>query len=437
MKKAESKKINVGVIGHGNIGRGVVAYFQKGNGERFGVHLKKVVVSNLEKHKNKISSSILTNKVEEVLGDPEIDVVVELIGGLDPAKNYISQALEKKKSVVTANKAVMAKYTKELFDKARSNSVDLAFEAAVGGGIPIINTLNRYKGEKIERVLAILNGTTNFILSRMEEGLDFMGALKIAQEKGFAEANHILDTGGFDARDKLSLVASLIFNSQVESDDILTHGITDITQVDIDFAEKYGVEEGGPGYTIKLLAIAERLNGSVELRVNPALVPKNHPLATIRDEVNAVFVEGELAGPQIFSGRGAGTNPTSSAVISDILRLASNIQKGVTDDLPSLDSKVSFLSPEKSEKEGYIRINLVHKPGSIHEVTGIIAKHKLNIKDSIQRAKHGYKTKDGTVVIPDIITIERAPQKTIELALVDLSRSKRVDGEPFFMNIEN
>jgi homoserine dehydrogenase len=435
--KKIGKKINVGVIGHGNIGRGVVEYLQKGNGAKFGVSLKKVAVSNIAKHKKTIPASLLTDKVSDILNDPEIDIVVELIGGLDPAKKYILSALKNGKSVITANKAVMAKYTKELFDIARNNNVDLAFEAAVGGGIPIISTLNRYKGEKIERVLGILNGTTNFILSKMEEGLDFEKAVKIAQDKGFAEANHILDTGGFDARDKLALLASLIFDSEVNANSIATNGITEITSVDIDFADKYGVEEGGPGYVIKLLAVAERINGSVELRVNPALVLKTHPLAAIRDEVNAVFIDGELAGPQIFSGRGAGTDPTSSAVISDIIRIASNIQKGVVDDLPGLTSNVKFLPSEKSKKEGYIRINLFHKPGSLYEVAGIIAKHNLNIKDSIQRAKHGYEAKNKTVVIPDIITIESAPQKVIDQALRSLSKSNKVDGDPFFMDIED
>lgn len=435
-KNSIAKKLNIGVIGHGNIGRGVVEYFQKGKGERFGISLKKVVVSNILKHKKSIPSSKLTNRVEEIINDPEIDIVVELIGGLDLAKKYILESLEQGKSVVTANKAVMAKYTIELFDKARKKKVDLAFEAAVGGGIPIINTLNRYRGEKIERVLAILNGTTNFILTQMEQGLDFENALKKATDKGFAEANHILDTGGFDSRDKLALIASLIFNTSISSDSIPTKGITEITPIDIDFADKYGVDIGGPGYVIKLLAVAERINESVELKVTPALLLKTHPLATIREEVNAVFVDGELAGPQIFSGRGAGTDPTTSAVISDILRIADNIHKGVIDDLPMLDSKINIIANDKIENEGYIRVNMIHRPGSIHEVTGIIAKHELNIKDSLQRSKYKYTTKNKNVAIPDIITIEKASQDIIDRALNELERSKKVDGRPFFMSIE-
>ncbi len=429
----EKKQVNVGLIGFGNIGKGVVRYFQEGHGKNFNIHLKRIAVRDLTKQRE--IDVELTDKVDDIFNDPEIDIVVELIGGLDPAKQYIIKSIEKGKSVVTANKAVMSRFTKELFDVARENNVDLAFEAAVGGGIPIINTLNRYKGEKIERVLGVLNGTTNFVLTQMEQGLDFNTAIKIAQEKGFAEADHILDTGGFDTRDKLALIASLIFNSQVDPEKIQTHGITEITPVDIDFADKYKVAEGGRGYAIKLLAIAERRDGDVELSVGPALISRDHPLASIRDEVNAVYVEGELAGPQTFSGKGAGTNPTSSAVVSDILRLANNMQRGVVDELPDLNSKVSYIKHEKMEQKGYIRVNLKHQPGSLYAVTGILSQHGLNIDDSIQRGDYGYDI--GKVrFVPDIITLEPAPVKVIEKVLAELSKSDRVDGDPLFMNIE-
>ena len=427
------KQVNVALIGFGNIGKGVVKYFQEGRGKAFNIHLKRVAVRDVSKQRPlKVD---LTDKIDDLINDPEIDIVVELIGGLDPAKQYIVKALEKGKSVVTANKAVMARFSKELFDKAQQNSVDLAFEASVGGGIPIINTLNRYQGEKIEKVLGVLNGTTNFILTQMEQGLDFETAVRIAQEKGFAEADHILDTGGFDTRDKLALIASLIFNAQVNPEKISTRGITDITPVDIDFADKYKVAEGGRGYAIKLLAIAERKNGDVVLRVDPALINRDHPLASVRDEVNAVYVEGELAGPQTFSGRGAGTNPTSSAVVSDIIRLATNIQRGVVDELPKLNSKVTYLQPDKMKQKGYIRVNLKHEPGSLYAVSGIFAKHGLNVEDSIQRGEYGYEV-GGEHFIPDIITVDPAPVRVIDKVLAELGKSDRVDGDPLFMSIE-
>lgn len=424
------KTVNVGLIGFGNIGKGVVQYFLDGKGKEFNVSLKKVLVSDLSKKRTPQFTSI-TNNPKEIFEDPQMDIVVEVMGGVDIAKKYILQAIENKKHVVTANKAVMSRNAKELFNAARKNSIDLAFEAAVGGGIPIIRTIHGYKGEKINKVMAILNGTTNFILSQMEKGLDFQSSLKIAQEKGFAEANHILDTGGFDTRDKLALLASLIFNTTVDLNKISCSGITNITPVDIDFANKYGTEEGGRGYAIKLLAIATRYDGTVELRVNPVLISKNHPLAAIHEEYNGVYIEGELCGPQMFWGKGAGTNPTTSAVISDILRIAGNIQNNTIDEMPTLTTKVKFVNPKNIGQRGYIRANLKHKPGSLHQIAGILAKQKLNIEDSIQRKKF-----EDRKFIPNIIVIQMAKQEKINKALKQIEKSNRVFGKPFFLTIE-
>ncbi|MBI2022663.1 homoserine dehydrogenase [Candidatus Daviesbacteria bacterium] len=432
-----SKQINVGLIGLGSVGRGVARYFQQGRGKNFGINLKKVAVFNLKKDR-RLGYSLppLTDKPEEIINDPQIDIVVELIGGINPAKKYILDAIKSKKSVVTANKAVIAQYAKEFFTAAKQNNADFAFEGAVGGGIPLIRTLLGFSGEKINRVMAILNGTTNFILTQMEEGLDFATALKDAQAKGFAEANHILDTGGFDARDKLAILASLIFNSEIKTQSIYCEGITGITPVDVDFASKFGTDEDGKGYAIKLIAQAQRLNGEIVLRVNPALIAKNHPLASIRNELNAVYLEGELFGQLTISGPGAGTNPTTSAVISDILRLTDNLRKGITDDLPALDSKVKLSKAENINQKGYIRVNLRHKPGSLAAVAKILAKHQLNISDSIQRRRFETKIK-GVSYIPDIITVESTQRGRIEKALKEVSKSGRVEGAPFFLGFED
>ncbi|MDP3987981.1 MAG: homoserine dehydrogenase [Candidatus Levybacteria bacterium] len=430
----EAKQVNIGLIGFGNIGRGIVKYFNDGKGKQFNVHLKKVLVSNPLKKRDPQYSAVTTNP-KEIFDDPQIDIVVEVMGGVDTAKKYILEALKNKKNVVTANKAVMSRFAKELFDTARKKSLDIGFEAAVGGGIPIIRTINGYKGEKITKIMAILNGTTNFILSQMEKGLSFEEALKIAQEKGFAEANHILDTGGFDTRDKLALLASLIFNTQIDINKISCAGITEITPIDIDFANKYNTEDGGWGYAIKLLAVAKKHNGTIELRVNPALISKNHPLASIHDEFNAVYIEGELCGPQMFWGKGAGTNPTTSAVISDILRIAKNIQNGTSDELPSLDSKVKYVDPQDIVQKGYIRVSLKHIPGSLYKISGFLAQSKLNIEDSIQRKNFEFDC-GNKKCIPDIITIQSAKQKTINTALKNIQKSNRVFGKPFFLNFE-
>lgn len=424
-----SRPINVGLIGFGTVGTGVVRYFNEGNADRFGVNLTRVAVRDSSKTRSVQFSSLTTNAAD-IINDPDIDIVVELMGGVGRAKDYMFDAINLGKSVVTANKAVMSRHMKELFDVARSQSVDLAFEAAVGGGIPIIETFNRYQGDRINRVMAIINGTTNYILTRMEEGADFDPALADAQEKGFAEKpNHILDTGGFDSRDKLAVLASLAFNTQVNVEDIPCRGIADITSVDIDFAREYG-------YAIRLLAIAQRYDdGKVELRVNPALIKREHPLASIRDEFNALYVESRWAGPQTFTGRGAGADPTAIAVISDILHVAENIRKGTSDELPTLDSKVKYVDPGDIRRKGYMRVNLKDVPGSLHAVTGILYKHRLNLKNSIQRESFAQSV-NGHQYIPDIITVDPAPQRVIEAALKEIRRSKSVYGTPFFLSFE-
>lgn len=424
-----SRPINVGLIGFGTVGTGVVRYFQEGNGDRFGVNLARVAVRDSSKPRA-IEFAYLTADARDIINDPNIDIVVELMGGVGKAKDYMFDAIDQGKSVVTANKAVMSRHMKELFDAARSQSVDLAFEAAVGGGIPIIETFSRYRGDRIDRVMAIINGTTNYILTRMEEGADFDPALADAQDKGYAEKpNHILDTGGFDSRDKLAVLASLAFNTQVDIERIPCRGITDITKVDIDFAREHG-------YAIKLLAVAQRhSDGEVELRVNPALIRREHQLASIRDEFNALYVESRWAGPQVFTGKGAGADPTAIAVVSDILHVAENIRKDTSDELPTLDSKITYADPGGLRRKGYMRVNLRDVPGSLHKVTGILYKHHLNVKDSIQRGSFAQSV-NGYQYIPDIITVDAAPQRVIEAALKEMKRSRRVHGAPFFLSFE-
>ena len=427
--------IYAGLIGFGNVGTGVVEYFQRGNGEPYGVELKKVAVANTAKPRD-VSFPYVTGDVDDILKDSDIKIVIELMGGQTPATEYILDALDRRKSVVTANKAVISRYAKELFGAARGRGVDLAFEASVAGGIPIIRTLRGYKGDRINSIVGILNGTTNYILSRMEDGMDFDAALRLAQQKGFAEAEHALDTGGYDARDKIAILASLAYNTQIKPEDIYCEGITEITPIDLDFAGKYEVEEGGKGYTIKLLASAVRYDNKLELHVYPALVRKEHPLAAVRDEFNAVYIEGELCGAQTYQGRGAGRNATTSAVITDVIRVADNIKNGITDELPSLDSRYDFVDIGNVERRGYVRVDLRHKPLSIARASTILGTHGFNIEDSIQR-KAFMKTIDGEMVIPNIITSEPLPYRTVQDALEELARSDRVHGRPFYLRFED
>lgn len=428
------KPINVGLIGFGTIGTGVVKYFLEGRGEPNHLRLKKVVDADLNRPRE-VSFPATTDRVEDILDDPDVQIVIELIGGVDPAKDIMLRAMRNGKSVVTANKAVLSRHMKELFETARKCSVDFAFEASVAASIPIIRILKGLRGERIEKLSGILNGTSNYILSQMECGLEFQTALNLAIEKGFAELDHSLDTGGGDARDKLAIIASLMYDCETRPEDIYCEGITSITAVDLDFAAKHGLEEGEPGYTIKSLATVRRLGEKLELHVYPALISKAHPLGSVRNELNAIYFEGELSGPQFYQGKGAGRDGTTSAIVSDLLHIAENLRHGVTDWLPTLGSRVEPEDVYRLKRRGYVRINLKHIPGSIAEASQIMAKHGLNIEDSIQRRRF-QSIVNNEVVIPDIVTVEPLSYGTLKQALAELEKSNRVDGKPFFLRFE-
>ena len=235
--------------------------------------------------------------------------------------------------------------------------------------------------------------------------MSFEDALTLAQEKGFAESNHILDTGGFDSRDKLAIISSLVFNTHVNPEKIYCEGITSVTDTDLDFAVKYRVEEGEPGYTVKSLASVRHNGQALELFVYPALIRKDHPLASVRDELNAVYMEGDYCGPQLLLGKGAGMKPTASAVVSDIFHIADNLRRGVSDPLPTLDNEIDIADVRTLKRQGYIRMGLTHVPGSFAAASKILADAGMNIKDSVQRWR--FKTDiDGVPVIPDIVTVE-------------------------------
>ncbi|OGH07226.1 MAG: hypothetical protein A2171_02755, partial [Candidatus Levybacteria bacterium RBG_13_35_9] len=310
MGRIESR-IGVGMIGLGTVGGGVEKWFQQGGGETQGLELRRIAVANPDKPRD--TQVPLTSDIKDVIKDPSIQIVIEVMGGIDPASGYITDALNEGKSVITANKAAIATNMPHLFEAARTRNADLAFEASVGGGIRIIHVINSFQAERIEAIKAILNGTSNYILTQMEKGLTFDEALIQAQEKGFAESNHLSDTGGYDTRYKLTILASLGFNTWFDPEAISRRGMADISPIDLDFAAKYGVEEGESGYSVKLLAIAKRReDNSVELRVTPALISKDHPLSSVRDEYNAVYLEGSNAGPQMLTGKGAGREATTS-----------------------------------------------------------------------------------------------------------------------------
>ena len=414
--------INVGLLGLGTVGTGVAEYLIK----QEEINLKAVAVKNTQK-KREVSVNFVDDPYK-IINDPEINIVVELIGGIDPAKNYILDSIKNGKNIVTANKALISKHGREIFEAARKKKVSVGFEASVAGGIPIIQTLREdLSGNKIQEITGIINGTTNYILTRMsKDGMNYNDALKLAQQKGFAEADPYMDVSGEDARQKLAILASLAWNTWINPESIQLEGITEITPQDIDYASNFG-------YAIKLLATAKKHNDKVELRVNPALIKKSHPLASVMDEFNAIYVVGNLSGPHMYYGRGAGRYPTSSAVIADIRRIAEKIQKNIYDEIPNLDKKIEISKNPISK--GYIRIDLRDVPGSLASISKILADRKINVKDSIQREKFKYES-DGEVVIPDIITTDPVSDDMIREALKELKNCKGVCGTPFYLRIE-
>lgn len=384
MKKA----IHIGLLGLGTIGSGayrVLSKHKQSYPVKVGTRLNIATIAVRNKRKKRlvnVKSSMLTTDPGSIVNDPNIDIVIELMGGIKPAKELILKALNNKKHVVTANKEIMALYGKELFDAANRNKVDLYFEASVGGGIPIIKPLkDSLSANRIDKIMGIVNGTTNYILSKMtEEGLGYRQALAEAQMKGFAEANPQADVGGGDAAAKVAILASIAFNSRVTKDKVFVEGITAITSKDIDYAADMG-------HVIKLLAIAKNKGARLEVRVHPTMIRKTHPLAAVSGPFNAIFVEGDSVGEVMFFGQGAGSLPTASAVVSDVMEIAKNISQGVTGKrmvCTCYDKKL--VNPiTKIVSSFYLRMKVTDKPGVLARIAKIFGDKDVSIKSVIQK----------------------------------------------------
>ena len=322
----ELSKVKVALLGFGTVGTGVYKLIERQREEmpfKVGADLvvDKILVRDKNKKREGIESSLLTDKWDDIILDDDIQIVVEVMGGIEPAYTYIMEALKAGKNVVTANKDLIAEYGKELLDTAEENGCDLLFEASVAGGIPILRPLKHcLAGNHLTEVMGIVNGTTNFILTKMaEDGMEFKEALALATKLGYAEADPTADIEGYDAGRKMAIMASIAFNSRVTFDDVYTEGIANITAKDIQYAREMGC-------AIKLLGVARNTNSGVEVRVHPMLIPIDHPLAGVNDAFNAVFVHGDAVDDAMFYGRGAGEMPTASAVMGDIIDVARNIQ---------------------------------------------------------------------------------------------------------------
>jgi homoserine dehydrogenase len=384
----EHTSIGVGILGFGNVGGPLVALIAD-HGEmiaaRAGVELRvvRVAVRNVSKDRPvSLREGVLTSDAAAVVDDPAVDVVVEVIGGIEPARSLILAALAKGKPVVTANKELLANVGTELFEAAERAGVDLLFEASVAGGIPLIRPLREsLAGEKIRRVTGIVNGTTNFILTRMsEEGSSFSDALAEAQSLGYAERDPTADIEGFDAAAKAAILASIAFGAKVVAGDVYREGIAEITAADITAARDLG-------YVVKLLAVAEDLDGSIAVRVHPAMIPSQHPLATVRGSFNAVFIEGEHVGELMLYGRGAGGGPTAVAVLGDLVDAAKNLRSGARGATFGTLTHIPIHPIDEVESQFYVTVDVADRPGVLAAIAGVFGKHDVSIQSMQQQGR--------------------------------------------------
>ncbi|NLU52581.1 MAG: homoserine dehydrogenase [Clostridiaceae bacterium] len=420
------KKVGLAMLGLGTIGSGVFKVLKE-NGdiirarEGMDIEIKKILVRDKNKKRNvDVDKSILTDDPSEIINDEGIDIIAEFMGGENPAFTLIRDALRKGKSVVTANKEVIAKYWDELEEEAEKSGAGLYFEASVAGGIPIIKPLRRsLQANNIVKIMGIINGTTNYILTRMsEEGKSFEEALLEAQRLGYAEPDPTADIEGYDARYKLSILSTLCFRNRVTIDKIHCEGITRISPDDIRYAKELG-------YGIKLLAIAKKHDGKIEARVHPTFIPLSHPLTAVRDSYNAIFIQGDMVGDLMFYGRGAGDLPTASAIVSDIITAAQN---GGTHHSVRLDEDKTVFE-DNWKNEYYMRLVVLDKPGVLAEIAGIFGRHNVSL-DSVMQKLRG---NDNATII--FIT-HTACEKWIHDALDEIRRSPSVISVESMIRVE-
>ena len=378
---ATLKEISIGMLGCGVVGSQVARLLSEDSGdfaERSGARLalKKIAVRNLSAPRENISSQLLTTDAESIVTDPSIDIIIEVMGGIEPARTLLLTAISQKKSVITANKALLAKHGAELFEAADKNGVDLYYEAAVGGAIPILRPLREsIVGDHVHRIMGIVNGTTNYILTKMDErGSEFALALKEAQDLGFAEANPSADVDGNDAAAKAAILAGLAFHTRVSIDDVYCEGISKISSRDVQVAHDID-------HIIKLLAIAESTpDNQISVRVHPTLIPREHPLAAVRNSFNAIFVEAESAGELMFYGRGAGGAPTASAVLGDLIAIARNKTRGGEGHGESDYAQLAIAPIDNVLTRYLIRLDVADKPGVLASVAQTFASHNVSIE---------------------------------------------------------
>ncbi len=409
------ERIKTGLMGLGVVGSGVErALREKADliAEEVGspLELKRILVRDLTKKRPpEVKPELLTSDPKQILEDPEIDIVIEVIGGESPAYEYIKEAILNHKHVVTANKEVIAKHGLELLNLAAEYKVDLLYEASVGGGIPLINPLKQdLLANRILAIHAIINGTTNYILTKMaQEGLNFDLALKEAQELGYAEPDPSNDIEGTDAAYKLAILATLAFHTEVYPEDVYTEGISRLAPQDFRYAKELG-------YAIKLLAIAKREDNSIQVRVHPAFIPEDLLLAKVGGAFNAIQIDGDLVGRVIFYGEGAGALPTSSAIIADVISIAQNINLGLNH-FPRVQPRLALKKKPVSEIETkyYLRMNVVDQAGVLAQIAKVLGDHQISIASVIQKRADA-RTQTAEIVLMSHVAREASMQQALE-----------------------
>jgi homoserine dehydrogenase len=432
------KTIKVGMIGFGTIGAGVVKILAENSEiikKRLGAGVELVKIADLDITTDrgvKLGPNVLTTSADEVISHPDIDIFIELIGGYDPAKKFLLQAIEQGKHVVTANKALLALHGDEIFSAVAEKNVSIGFEAAIGGAIPIIRSVREaFVANRIQSIEGIVNGTANYILSKMsDENCDFDTALKEAQEKGFAEADPTFDIEGIDSAHKIAVLTRLAYGTPVSFDDIMISGISDISSEDIECAREFG-------YRIKLLAISKYDGQSIDIRVHPAMIPVSHPMANVNGVLNAIRVCDDMMDENILIGHGAGALPTGSAVVGDVVEIARNILSGLGERIPAGSfqneevKKIPLKNISEIESEYFLRFSVLDRPGVLSKISGILGKHSISIESMIQRRRA-----DGGEGVPLIMMCHKSSEKNIQSALKEIEQLEDVCEKSNLIRVE-
>ena len=433
------RRVNLGIIGLGTVGTGVLELLQNNDTiikQKVGTEVCVRALCDKDPERlrlvrgKKVGDAILTKDFNQILNNPEIDIVIELIGGYEPARRIVLACLERGKHVVTANKALLAKHWAEIFSRAQENKLLVYFEASVGAGIPVIQALNEgLSANKIKAILGILNGTTNYILTKMsKEEIDFRSALAQAKKAGFAEMDPSIDLEGIDTLHKLAILGSIAFGAQLNLEDVYCEGITHVAQEDI----KYGRSEFG--YVLKLLAILKVISGRIDVRVHPTFIPEEHLLTSVDDEYNAVYITGDAVGETMFYGKGAGQMPAASAVVSDIIYLSRNVYNNIAGRVPYVlcdpKKKLDLLDINEVETKYYIRFTAVDRPGVLSKISGILGKNGVSIASVFQ--KEGASPR----AVPIIMVTHRAREGDIRKALTEIDRLTVLRKKSRFIRIE-